>query len=277
MREAGAVALARKGSADRGDRRGDTVGRARRPHEPEQPRTPRSCSTRPPTSRRRRSAIPNMRVVPLYVRFGEESFRDHVDIGARDFYRRLKSRGRAADDVAADAAGLPHGLRGSGRLRARVLVAPVGEAVRNLPVRVARRRAGERRQDPRRRLGDGVARGGAAGARDPAAPGRRHDRRRDRGSCSTVSGARTVSSSRSARWSTCRRVAGSVARRRSRHVAAREADPLRRGRGDRPDRPCARQAEGARGVRQGVHGPPPATRPGCGSRSPTPMPPSGSA
>jgi DegV family protein with EDD domain len=32
-----------------------------------------------------------MRIVPLYVRFGEESFRDHVDIGARDFYQRLKS------------------------------------------------------------------------------------------------------------------------------------------------------------------------------------------
>jgi DegV family protein with EDD domain len=34
---------------------------------------------------------PNMRVVPLYVRFGEESFRDHIDIGSHDFYRRLKA------------------------------------------------------------------------------------------------------------------------------------------------------------------------------------------
>jgi DegV family protein with EDD domain len=32
-----------------------------------------------------------MRVVPLYVSFGEESFRDHVDIGSHDFYERLKA------------------------------------------------------------------------------------------------------------------------------------------------------------------------------------------
>lgn len=35
--------------------------------------------------------FPNMRVVPLYVRFGEESFRDHVDIGSHDFYVRLQA------------------------------------------------------------------------------------------------------------------------------------------------------------------------------------------
>ena len=38
-----------------------------------------------------RDRHPNMRVVPLYVRFGEESFRDHVDIGSHDFYERLKA------------------------------------------------------------------------------------------------------------------------------------------------------------------------------------------
>ncbi len=32
-----------------------------------------------------------MRVVPLYVSFGEESFRDQVDIGSHDFYERLKA------------------------------------------------------------------------------------------------------------------------------------------------------------------------------------------
>ena len=31
-----------------------------------------------------------MRVVPLYVNFGSESFKDHVDIGSHDFYERLK-------------------------------------------------------------------------------------------------------------------------------------------------------------------------------------------
>jgi len=35
--------------------------------------------------------FPNMRVVPLYVNFGTESFRDHVDIGSHDFYERLRA------------------------------------------------------------------------------------------------------------------------------------------------------------------------------------------
>ena len=34
---------------------------------------------------------PNMRVVPLYVRFGEESFRDYVELDPHDFYRRLRT------------------------------------------------------------------------------------------------------------------------------------------------------------------------------------------
>jgi DegV family protein with EDD domain len=35
--------------------------------------------------------FPNMRVVPLYVNFGAESFRDQVDIGPADFYERLRT------------------------------------------------------------------------------------------------------------------------------------------------------------------------------------------
>lgn len=34
--------------------------------------------------------FPNMRIVPLYVNFGDKSFRDHVDIGSHDFYERLR-------------------------------------------------------------------------------------------------------------------------------------------------------------------------------------------
>jgi DegV family protein with EDD domain len=33
---------------------------------------------------------PNWRLVPLYVRFGDETFREYVDISAEDFYRRLR-------------------------------------------------------------------------------------------------------------------------------------------------------------------------------------------
>jgi DegV family protein with EDD domain len=37
------------------------------------------------------SRFPNMRVVPLYVRFGEESFRDYVELGPDAFYERLRT------------------------------------------------------------------------------------------------------------------------------------------------------------------------------------------
>ena len=35
--------------------------------------------------------FPNWRVVPLYVRFGDESFRDYVELGPHDFYARLRA------------------------------------------------------------------------------------------------------------------------------------------------------------------------------------------
>ena len=37
-----------------------------------------------------RERFPNWRVVPLYVRFGDESFRDYVELGPQDFYERLR-------------------------------------------------------------------------------------------------------------------------------------------------------------------------------------------
>ena len=39
--------------------------------------------------------FPNWRVVPLYVRFGEESYRDYIDLSPQDFYARL----RTADEL----------------------------------------------------------------------------------------------------------------------------------------------------------------------------------
>ena len=35
--------------------------------------------------------FPNWRVVPLYVRFGDESYRDYVELGPEDFYARLRA------------------------------------------------------------------------------------------------------------------------------------------------------------------------------------------
>jgi len=37
------------------------------------------------------SRFPNWRVVPLYVRFGDESFRDYVELGPDEFYGRLRA------------------------------------------------------------------------------------------------------------------------------------------------------------------------------------------
>src|SRR4051812_32507795 len=34
--------------------------------------------------------FPNWRVVPLYVRFGDESFRDYEELAPREFYERLR-------------------------------------------------------------------------------------------------------------------------------------------------------------------------------------------
>jgi len=35
--------------------------------------------------------FPNMRVVPLYVRFGDEAYRDYVELSSHDFYERLRT------------------------------------------------------------------------------------------------------------------------------------------------------------------------------------------
>jgi DegV family protein with EDD domain len=35
--------------------------------------------------------FPNMRVVPLYVRFGDETYKDYVELGPDEFFRRLRT------------------------------------------------------------------------------------------------------------------------------------------------------------------------------------------
>ncbi|MGH3134365.1 MAG: DegV family protein [Gaiellaceae bacterium] len=37
------------------------------------------------------SRFPNMRFVPLYVRFGEDTYRDYVELGPADFFSKLRS------------------------------------------------------------------------------------------------------------------------------------------------------------------------------------------
>ncbi len=35
--------------------------------------------------------FPNMRFVPLYVRFGDETYRDYVELGPAEFYAKLRT------------------------------------------------------------------------------------------------------------------------------------------------------------------------------------------
>jgi DegV family protein with EDD domain len=37
------------------------------------------------------SRFPNMRVVPLYVRFGDDTYRDYVELGPADFFEKLRT------------------------------------------------------------------------------------------------------------------------------------------------------------------------------------------
>jgi DegV family protein with EDD domain len=46
-----------------------------------------SCSDYPDAQAR----FPNMRVVPLYVRFGDETYRDYVELGPGEFYEKLRT------------------------------------------------------------------------------------------------------------------------------------------------------------------------------------------
>jgi len=69
---------------------------------------------------------PNWRLVPLYVRFGDETFRDYVDIGPEDFYRRLRAASeppKSSQPTPADFAAVFEELAGYEKIIAVVLSA----------------------------------------------------------------------------------------------------------------------------------------------------------
>ena len=80
----------------------------------------------------------NMRIVPLYVNFGAESFRDHVDIGSHDFYERLKESPTLPTTSQPTPQDFLEVFEELGALRADLRAPAVGEAVRHVPVRVGR-------------------------------------------------------------------------------------------------------------------------------------------
>jgi DegV family protein with EDD domain len=66
----------------------------------------------------------NWRVVPLYVRFGDETFREYVDLSAEEFYHRLRAAPeppRSSQPTPADFAAAYEALRGYEKIFAVVL------------------------------------------------------------------------------------------------------------------------------------------------------------
>ena len=184
-----------------------------------------STSDFPEASKR----FPNMRVVPLYVNFGAESFKDHVDIGSHDFYERLQEAPTlptTSQPTPQDFLEAYEELAGYERIYSLQLSAKLSGTFQSA---VARGRRGRRRADPRRRHRDGVPRGRPARARDPAPPRAGHDRRGDRatlierfkrenGVVFTVATLEYLQ--KGGRIGRAQALAG--------HAAQREADPVRR-------------------------------------------------
>ena len=115
----------------------------------------------------------NWSMVPLTVSFGEETFRDYVDIDASEFYRRLRAAPRPPRTAAPVAGVLAGGVRGAARLPAGAGAAGLQAPVSQRPDRRDRRPRGRSRRHPhhraRRRLRvaghAGAGRGAAAHAR----------------------------------------------------------------------------------------------------------------
>ena len=157
--------------------------------------------------------FPNMRVVPLYVRFGEESFRDYVELDPHDFYARLRTASElptTSQPTPQDFLTVYHALAGYERIYSLHISAKLSGHV---PERVARRDRGGR-PDPPRRHRVGVGRDRDARDRDPGAARARHDRRGDRGADRSATASARGSSSPSTRSSSSPRAAGSAAARR---------------------------------------------------------------
>ena len=101
--------------------------------------------------------FPNMRFVPLYVRFGDEAYRDYVELGPAEFYEKL----RVSPVTPATAQPTPQDFISAyeepRRLRADLLTPRLGEGLGHVPERRARG-AGDGGQGARRRHRDCVTR-----------------------------------------------------------------------------------------------------------------------
>ena len=119
--------------------------------------------------------FPNMRFVPLYVRFGDETYRDYVELGPAAFYEKLRTSHVTPATTQPTPQDFVSAYEELACLRSHLLPPPLVEGVGNVPERRARR-TGDRGQGSSRRHQDRVARDRDAQSRDPAPPHPRHDR-----------------------------------------------------------------------------------------------------
>ena len=213
--------------------------------------------------------FPNWRIVPLYVNFGEESYRDYVDLGPDEFYARLADASEppttsqptpgdflAVYEELAGAYERIYSLQLSSTLSgtfasAEAAAATAGEAVRVVDTRTVSAAVAMLALAVQRRL----ERGTTDEEIDALV-----ERYRDR--------SRPALHRRHARVPRARRP-DRPRRRLRRDAAEREADPRDRGRRGRAAQARAREPEGARGARGALVAARRPTSRRCGSGSRT--------
>jgi hypothetical protein len=123
---------------------------------------------------------PNWRVVPLYVRFGDDVYRDYVDMQPDEFYARLratKEQPRSSQPSPGDFASAVDDLASY----ERVLVLSISAGLSGTYERADGGRGRSVSADARLRHGLRLRRDRSSGRGDPASPRARHRRRGDRG------------------------------------------------------------------------------------------------
>ena len=196
--------------------------------------------------------FPNWRMVPLYVRFGDETYRDYIELGPREFYERLRTSPTTpatSQPTPGDFAATYTELSGYERILSIHIPESLSGTIQS--ARVAAEDFGDKVRDDR--LGHGVGGGGDARLCDPAPARARHDRRGGRRARHALQGERRDSvHRRHARVPPARRADRARGEVR-RAAAAREADPHDRGRRGDPAEARAWCGQGVRRVSAAVH------------------------
>ena len=223
------------------------------------------------------SRFANMRFVPLYVRFGDETHRDYVELAPAEFFEKLRTSPElpaTSQPTPQDFVGAYEELAAYDRIYSLHVSAKLSGTFQSAELAATETR---RRPRSRRRLAERLAGDRDARARDPAAAHARHDRRGDRR-------ARRALLHRLRRRLHARDVGVPPARRadrsrgRARGIAPERAPRSSRSRRARSSRSRAcvdarRRSSSSSGASKRR----PRTGPGCGSRSRTPTRRSGSA